>query len=67
MYTVIFVAFVYVHAVKTWRGGGVAPPILNIDSRWGWMVSFMWQGNLSCYPQNEGCMSPAVSLNALKN
>jgi len=27
--------------MKTWRSDGIAPSILNLGTRWGWMVSFM--------------------------
>jgi len=30
------------HAIKTyWVSGGIAPRILNLGTRWSWVVSFM--------------------------
>jgi len=29
------------HHEDVWVSGGIAPPILNLDTRWRWAVSFM--------------------------
>jgi hypothetical protein len=39
------------HAMKTyWGSGGIAPHILDLDTRWSWVVSFTFR---QLYPQGE--------------
>jgi hypothetical protein len=43
------------HAMKTWGSGGKAPHILDLDTRWRWVVSFTPR---SLYPQEKSPRYP---------
>jgi hypothetical protein len=58
------------HAMKTyWRSGGIAPRILDLGTRWRWVVSFTpWpiypQGKKPWYPLDRRLGGPQSRLDA---
>jgi hypothetical protein len=53
-----------------WGSGGIAPLILDLGTRWRWVVSFTPrppcpQGKIPCYPRIGGWVGPRAVLDAV--
>jgi hypothetical protein len=47
------------HAMKMhWGSGGIGPHILDLSTRWRWVVSFMPQGKSPQYPLDRRLGGP---------
>jgi hypothetical protein len=58
------------HAMKTYWGGGIATRILDLGTRWRWVVSFTHlppypQGKSLWYPLDGRLVAPRAVLNAM--
>jgi hypothetical protein len=59
------------HAMKTyWGSGGIAPSILDLGTRWRWVVSFTTrplypQEKSLCFPLDRGWVGPRAVLDAV--
>jgi hypothetical protein len=57
------------YAMKIGGSGGIAPYILNLDTRWSWVISFTPhplkpRGKTLCTHRTGGCMGPTAGLDA---